>query len=496
MASLQQVLLLGTERMPGTPQPAHPALTSAWEALDWSRAPETAFLDATALAGSAALAGNCAVTDAAYPAPALEEELREAPAAAATVLRQVLESDWRALLIEWLEACATSGYRAPAFYLPRLLTIAEGAERKALATVAGERGRWLAEQNPAWQWLGIDAVSSLVDWETGSELQRLAALRELRKTDPAAARGLVEKTWSEDPGEFRAKALSEFAINLSSSDEPFLEKCLRDRRREIRGAAQRLLAALGESAFSRRMQERAQALVRLEVDGAKRKLEITLPNSFDPTWKADGIEEKTTTGAGEKASWVRQILECVRPRHWMTAWSINADELASVAQQSDWANLLLGAWFETLFFAPDADIATALFGPVVHRGINAVPGLHAPQIAATLIQFCPPERRWILAAAHAENAPVLWAILSRLEGAPELNAAQAVLRGLAPAIRDGFVPGGSPQAVLAARRIPTGLRDEAERLVQREDGLTKTAEAFLRALELRRQIQAAFSTTS
>lgn len=84
-------------------------------------------------------------------------------------------------------------------------------------------------------------------------------------------------------------------------------------------------------------------------------------------------------------------------------------------------------------------------------------------------------------------------MVGHLPGTPTVAQGRTLLALLAPALLSGYNPGGSPTAMLAARRIPPGLREEAARLLTRETGLTKPAEAFLRALELRAAIHAAFA---
>jgi hypothetical protein len=80
-----------------------------------------------------------------------------------------------------------------------------------------------------------------------------------------------------------------------------------------------------------------------------------------------------------------------------------------------------------------------------------------------------------------------------LRGTPTLAQARALLHQIAPALRDGFNPGGSPVAVVAARLMPPSLRDEAVKLLTRDDHLSKPAEAFVQALDLRSALHAAFS---
>ncbi|HEY1107027.1 MAG TPA: hypothetical protein VGE76_00295, partial [Opitutaceae bacterium] len=108
----------------------------------------------------------------------------------------------------------------------------------------------------------------------------------------------------------------------------------------------------------------------------------------------------------------------------------------------------------------------------------------------SLLLVAPEEARWRLLAT---DETIAWQILGQLTGTPTTAQGRALLTLLAPALLSGYNPGGSPTAMLAARRIPPSLREEASRLLARDAGLTKPAEAFLRALELRAAIHAAFA---
>jgi len=501
MPTLQQVLLLGTERVTGTPDAPHPSLEQAWSALDWPGGREATVLEAAALAGTAALAGFVSPVGLPYDssAPAEREEIAEAPSAAAALLNQLIESEFRPLLIEWLESCARHRRRVPAFFLPRLLNGVSPEERPALAAVAGARGRWLAAQNPAWGWLTLSPEASSLPasvWETGTDAERLAELRRLRATDPAAGLALLQTSWTQEPPAFRDLALGELARGLSLADVPFLENCLRERRRESRQQAQTLLCRLPESGFAQRMRERAGELLVFKKSFLSKKLELTLPSVFSPDWKADGLEEKPVTGTGEKAHWARQILESVSVHHWAAEFDLSIEALFGLAVSSEWSELLLGAWYRTLRFAPDPEVAEALTPPILERPSCLPPGVSLPQAIVQLLAPCTMEVRWKLAEKIPGPFPLLWAFLPQLAEPTSVSRASALLRTLAPALRDGLVPGGAPQAVLIARCLPTSLRPEAERLLEREAGLTKTAEAFLRALELRAQLQSSFSVPS
>lgn len=496
MPTFTQTVLLGTERLNAAPAPPHATLGAAWDQLDWAGEKETALLEASALTGTARGAG--ALTGGPLPRPevASADAQKCASPRATALLRQLFAEELRPLLPEWIELCARSGARIPPFFLPTLYEIvSDPGEREQLRRTVGERGRWLARQNPAWAWVVAAAPSPDASlWETGTEDERLATLRDLRASEPARAIGLLDQTWAEDTPEFRLAALALLRPALSLADEPLLTRALGDRRKEVRGAAQALLATLPASGFATRMRTRAEQLLTLQRGLLGKKFEVTLPSAFDAAWKTDAIEEKAPTGIGEKAHWAQQILALVPVAHWTEKFGLDAAALVALgAKSGDWGDLLLGAWFRAACLHRDAAASAALIRPIQTHPKALPPGTNPPAATGALLEACNEAERWRIVAAEADLA---WTALPLLTGTPGAAEGRTLFEHLRPALQNGFNPGGSPAAVLAARRIPPELRDEAARRLERENGLSKPAEAFLRALELRAELHAAFSNST
>jgi hypothetical protein len=495
MPTFDQALLLGTERLTAAPTPAHPVLDDAWQQLDWVGAKETALLEAAALVGASVSAGATVRKIAASSDIAATEVRPYAPQRAVMVLPQLFVDEWRMLLPEWLELCGQRSAIVPPFYLRTLFEIVtHESDRALLRQVAGERGCWLARQNSEWTWLIQASPAQASDdsaWETGTTAERLAWFSQVRVADPARALAALEKTWSDEPPDFRVQILALIKPTLSPADEPFLTRVLKERRKDLRLAAQALLAGLPESALAIRMRERAKALLALQRGFLSKKIEVSLPAAFDPDWQVDGIEEQPPTGVGEKAFWAQQILGLVPVAHWARTFDLDVGRLVGMAAGSDeWADLLLGAWFRAACLHGDSDASAALLPPVLTRPKTWPPGTSQHAAVTALFTVCSDKDRWRLAAAVPE---MVWSALPLLSGAPVAKEARALLGHLAKTLRDGYNPGGSPGAVLAARRIPHELRAEAAAMLARENGLSKPTEAFLHALELRASMHAAFS---
>lgn len=235
--------------------------------------------------------------------PAAEDERPVCSPAAAQVLELLLSRDIRIdgghelLVGHWLRTCARAGQRPPARLVIELLqlgTVARGL-REDVGAVVGPRGQWLARRNPRWAWAGpVDAGDARERFATGTWPERLAVLTSLRRTDPAAARALVEATWRDEQAAARAGMVDALATGLSDEDEPFLESTLDDRAATVRAAAAALLDRLPGSRRAKRM--------------ALRVRDLEPPAELDAAAKRDGVTDQREHGHGRRASWLIQML--------------------------------------------------------------------------------------------------------------------------------------------------------------------------------------------
>lgn len=289
-------------------------------------------------------------------------------------LFEILHGGRKPLLTHWIAAAAAGGWHAPPEALPALLEIAAAvdsdARREQLLAAAGDRGRWLAECNPKWQKLGESGPvgAPADDWETDSRDQRLATLRRLRNLDRAAAQQLVEGTWISESAADRTAMLEQFAADLHADDEPWLEACLDDRSKQVRAVAAELLSRLPDSALSRRMAVRAQAIVRLVPGGGllKKKpprLEVTLTDEADAELKRDGVEPRAQRGMGAKASLLSQIAALAPLGAWLEHHQVTTDWVTA-ALQSEWGLPLLEGWLAACQRQRHADWASTMLSRV------------------------------------------------------------------------------------------------------------------------------------
>ncbi|MEV8633520.1 DUF5691 domain-containing protein [Streptosporangium sp. NPDC051023] len=379
---LVSTALVGTERRPlstGPVIPAAPAglVASTAEAELLERA---ALLTVRARAGLRLRAGR--PLDAAP-----EEEQPEVSRAACDRLARILGGERPRLLTEWLETAAARGHRISPHLLPELLdrAIGDRSIRPHLGVLAGGRGRWLAGLNPSWGFLleEVTPVGAAAQaWELGTPGDRRAHLGALRAADPAAARHLLEATWEKETPEDRAVFLEVLADRLSPGDEPFLERALDDRRREVRRQAADLLTRLPGSRLGQRMAERASRCLTVE-DG---RIQVVPPSVCDAAMERDGIRAKPPRGTGERSWWLQQVVSRAPLETWAGLLGHPPRELIRM-KIVDWGREVVAGWVRATVLQGDPDWARALFAwdPLADL-LAALPRAEQESVAADFVR--------------------------------------------------------------------------------------------------------------
>lgn len=345
----QQLLKIGTARAgrapaplaapfdallpPADAQPGEPALWLSLGALDlWER---SGFVPPDAAAQPARTAAS-------------PESLRACPPRAEAMLALLLRGlHPTGLQSEWLRLLQRQGGHLPARFLPRLLDTAtrQPLLRAQLLPVLGERGRWLASMQAEWSWAAADIDTSDAAWDTGTPEQRLAALRAWRARDPRSAHAALAAAWPSEAPEQRAALLPALAVGLGIEDEAFLEAALDDRRKEVRAAAQHLLASLPGSQLGHRMLARLLPLLRLEKPWlGKAHIALTLPQDYHADMRRDGIGITAHPGIGEKAGWVVDILAALDPQVWCRQFERTPQECVALADAGEFGAVLVRGW--------------------------------------------------------------------------------------------------------------------------------------------------------
>ncbi|MFJ4929283.1 DUF5691 domain-containing protein [Streptomyces sp. NPDC088736] len=360
----------------------------AWAA---GREVPVAVLDAAAVATLRRRAGMRPGRAAARPEPAAPDPRRPLPPAAARRLAALLADrpgsgggrrgaapDLMELLPQWLALAGARGFAAPAETLPALLDAARGRTdlRPAALAFAGPRALWLARLNPDWRFAlrsvpGGGAALPGPDepertrqvWEEGLFAERVALLTALRARRPAAARELLATTWGTERAEDRLMFLDSLRSGLGASDEPFLERALTDRSRNVRATAAELLSALPGSALAARMAARAGSCVAVDRTRETPSIVVEAPHECDASMERDGVVPKAPAGRGERSWWLGQLVEAAPLGTWpRRLGGRTPEEIVALPVTDDWRDELHAAWCRAAVRQRDPGWSRALLG--------------------------------------------------------------------------------------------------------------------------------------
>lgn len=303
---------------------------------------------------------------------------------AVQLLRRALqEVGLRPILPEALGWMASAGRVMPPALLPELLTLGQNdlGLRAALLPVLGQRGRWLAAQNPDWTFAHAPADQEsllLRNWNEGTLVVRAGALRKIRLRNPKQGLALLQSVWASERARERAELIESLGVGLSLDDEPFLEAALDDRGKEVRRSASQLLSQLSGSALVLRMQTRLEALVQLQIAPVER-FEIRLPDALDQATLRDGVPDAPQRPLGKRASWLAEMVARVPPRWWTDRCFKSPRQMVDLVSTHEWSKALLQGWLD----------AARRFADPAWAQVFVEDGL----LAADLLQLLPVEQR-------------------------------------------------------------------------------------------------------
>ncbi|MFZ1400973.1 MAG: DUF5691 domain-containing protein [Candidatus Promineifilaceae bacterium] len=330
-----------------------------------------------------------------------QSDLPVCPPDIAYQLDLLMEGSQAVLLPEMLAALAQTGHRVPEILLPSLLEKGKklSQSRPAILAVLGQRGRWLAGQNPEWHYASpaIDSWAGLLaEWETAVPVQRHALLRQLRATQPQLGRQLLEHTWKNNSGLVRHQAIKLLDVNLSQADEPFLEAALDDRTHLVRQAAADLLAKLPQSRLAQRLTQHVAGVLSW-TPHHERAITIRLPQEISPAMLRDGIPTfKPEEKAKVQSRLLSQLINRVPLNHWTETWQKTPQEIVNAALNSGWPRTLISAFSTAAIRQNDAAWAEAI---ILASAFNSSAG--------RLVPVLPPDRCAALVQQAAQQATSL-----------------------------------------------------------------------------------------
>ncbi len=277
-------------------------------------------------------------------------------------LRFILAGRFRKALNEYLYHIQKSAKRLPDESLPILLNIGVGDKklRAILSPILGEKGKWLLQQNEDWNYFEVTANQD--SWDYGNLKERTSYLDVKRQETPLEALEELTAVWSKESAQAKITFLSSLQHGLSKEDEPFLEKCLDDKRKEIRTKSAALLNQIADSELNQRLQEQLKQFITIKkglLGGVN--FEITLPDQLSEGLQRDGIvlNLKENVG-GTKSGWLGQIISKTPPKFWRELLDKDPIKILQLVANSEWAETLTAGIFKATILHKDKDWIYAL----------------------------------------------------------------------------------------------------------------------------------------
>lgn len=327
MESWNQIIhtaLLGTDKKNLKKEDVVPELAESFELIaQGTQNKEEAFLQTAALVYNYRQCGFLPTHKEVLPLPVAEGESKSyASDASHQVLTDIIELGSNSLLRFWLEQCAGKEKIILPEVIPLLMDA--GIKNKQLQsliyTCCGNRGKWLAQFNPEWQY--NDEIDNNELWNTGTLEQRKAILRNIRTINPLKARELLQQIWNQENAAAKVELLQELSANANDEDLPWLESLLDEKSAKVKDAALHILKAIPLSSIVKQYWSVLEASIQVKISkgllgiGANTALEIKLVNT-DPSIYKTGIQQLSSQAHSTDEHFILyQLISAVPPHMW------------------------------------------------------------------------------------------------------------------------------------------------------------------------------------
>jgi Family of unknown function (DUF5691) len=229
MSNVLNTALLGTEKLPFQTDNLPKSIAAYLAKAPAADSPETAFLRAATLLKAYHKAGeNPEKLIVPVYALAPEEIRNYCPNEIAQHFKAERDAMETSLLAMAMSKCAAKNWALPPAALINLLEIGSNKANfrlfgKKIIQIAGEKGQWLAQFNPDWNYLLSESENEENTWAEGKLDARLHLFKNWRKTNPVLALEQITAAWASLSAKERKTFLEAMQPEINAADEAFLE---------------------------------------------------------------------------------------------------------------------------------------------------------------------------------------------------------------------------------------------------------------------------------
>lgn len=253
------------------------------------------------------------------------EGLAYAGGTAILALSKVLNEGSFPLLELWMQRCSANQQLVPPDLLPDVLDKADyhSSIRRMTIACAGNRGKWLSQFNPDWDYFKPDLPDEEV-WFNGKPEERTSLLKNIRVTDADRAREMIVHTWAQENAAQRLELLKALRQNPQITDLPWLESLSLEKGQKVKDEVLYLLRQIHGSSINQQYESFLAEAFSLKKEKtlmgmvSKTVLQFNFPTVVDDSIYKSGIEK--LAGANSKLSdeeyITAQVIEYVSPVFW------------------------------------------------------------------------------------------------------------------------------------------------------------------------------------
>ncbi|NQX39282.1 hypothetical protein SAMN05421820_102346 [Pedobacter steynii] len=244
---------------------------------------------------------------------------------ATLALNKVLHEGSFPLLELWMQRCSATDQLVRPDLLPDVLDKAEyhSSLRKLAVDCTGNRGKWLSQFNPDWDYFGPDRSEEEI-WLNGKSEERISLLKTIRLTDPGRAREMIIQTWSQENVAQKLEFLKCLRQNKQISDLSWLESLSSEKGQKVKDEIQYLLREIPGSSIIQQYEAFLSEALTLKKEKAllgmlsKTTLQYQFPELVNESIYKSGIEK--LAGANSKFTdeqyITSQVIQYVPPAFW------------------------------------------------------------------------------------------------------------------------------------------------------------------------------------
>lgn len=256
------------------------------------------------------------------------------------VLKDIFSEESIPLLKFWLQQCDGKDQIVQPDMAATLLEVAttQKSLQTLIAKCCGKRGEWLSQFNGAWNFSTAQTAEEL--WQTGTPEQRRTVLKEMRATNPAAAREWVQQVWAQEDAATRTSFLEILEHNSSNDDIAFLESISTDKSKKVKEAALDLLKQIPSSSIVLQYQQILEQAVYIKKEKAllglssKNTLYFNLQAAIDDAVFKTGIEKLSNNKEfTDDLFIISQLIKAVPPSFWEKHLQLKPEEIIQLFQK-------------------------------------------------------------------------------------------------------------------------------------------------------------------